>query len=472
MRVARRFEWARVPGLVSMNPTDRKKPFPRKAERFFVFSGLLLVLFACAPPLSAYRILFYYNRLDGTHGGFLHCVNALRDAGHDVRAVDVGGEPRDPWMDDWGAYDQVWDMRYVDENKERCGSGDPKSADYFWGAWREKSADYLAHCGKLFVGGENYMLTDRDEGIYAFLKQTGAVLPGFSSCPPSRQGNSNTLGPETYKVMNGLGPSLFWGDEVGGIPLDTLTGTSFVQTKEDWQDNDRVDRSIASGWDADQLKGLAGPHCGKGKLFLVWDATMWSLWSPDFSSPQDRQDTYEPKRITLAFFRAAAQWLGGWDCNCGSRMPLPKEGRMTGTVRPTGTVRSTVKAGFLDVSAAKTPVLKSPFQSTLNPGPTGGGNPKENPSGPATLVFSAPPVNIYVRFADGMGRYQLTVQDAQGRLLKTLLDAPVTSGGESWASWDGTNLWGKGAGPGLYPAVLSKNGTRLRTLLLRWLPAP
>lgn len=93
-----------------------------------------------------------------------------------------------------------------------------------------------------------------------------------------------------------------------------------------------------------------------------------------------------------------------------------------------------------------------------------------NTSSPVTLAFSHPPVNLYVRFADGEGRYQLAVEDGQGRLLEILLDAPVTTGGEVWASWDGKTPGGSQAGPGLYPAVLSKNGKPLRSLLLRWLP--
>jgi hypothetical protein len=368
-------------------------------------------------------------------------------------------------LDDWGAYDQVWDMRFVDENKEKCGSGDPSSADYFNAQWRHQAEEYLRYCGKLFIAGENYQLTDRNEGLYAFLKQIGAVKPGFSTCPPSRRGNSVTENPEIYKVMNGLSPSLFWGAYVGGIPLEYLTGTSFVQTREGWQDNDRVDRSIASGWEGSQLSGLAGEMCAKGRFFLVWDATMWSLWNLSLTNPDEIRENEEDQKITLHFFPAVAEWLGGWDCPCGSPMPKP-------SIHPAGDSATPVPKPVLLADSAATNKNSESAQSLLSSRPRPStGNPVSLP-GPVTISFTLPPVNIYVHFADGSGQYQLMVEDNYGRLLKTLLDAPVTGGTESWFSWNGLTPSGKWAGPGLYPAVLSKNGVRLRTLILHWLPVP
>lgn len=368
-------------------------------------------------------------------------------------------------MDDWGAYDQVWDMRFVDENKEKCGSGDPNSADYFNDRWRRQAKEYLEHCGKLFIAGENYQLTDRDEGLYAFLKQIGAVKPGFDNCPPSRQGNSITENPEIYKVMNGLGPSLFWGAYVGGIPLEYLTGTSFVQTREGWQDNDRVDRSIAAGWEGPQLSGLTGASCAKGRFFMVWDATMWSLWNLNLTNPDEIRENEDDQRITLHFFPAVAEWLGGRDCPCSSLMPKP-------TIHPTRvSVTTDTKPVSLALSSV-TDTKRGLGQSLLSNRPPLSTESQVSNSVPMTISFSLPPVNLYVHFADGSGQYQLTVEDSQGRLLKTLLDAPVTGGTESWFSWDGLTPGGSWAGPGLYPAVLSKNGVRLRTLILHWLPVP
>jgi hypothetical protein len=441
-----------------------QKPFPRR-ERFFLLGALFLAFFSLSTPLFAYRILFYYNRFDGTQGGFLHCVAALRDAGHQVDVVDVAGVNHDPGDDNWGSYDQVWDMRFVDENKGTCGSGDPGSPDYFNGRWRKKAADYLAHCGKLFLGAENYQLTDRDEGLYRFLKNIGAVREGYEACPPSRRGNSITEDLSYYPVLNGLGPVSLWGAWVGGIPLSYLTGTSFVQTREGWQGDDRVERSIASGWNGSQLADVEGPACAKGRLFVVWDATMWTLWNLGTLSPDDSREVENEKKTTLRFFPAVAQWLGGWDCSCGSRMPPPT--RLSAPV-PTPTPKRIV----IQPSPTGAVTVGSNSRSLLSGGPSSLTSPPANPALPVTLAFTHPPVNIYVRFADGAGRYQLAVEDGQGRLLEVLLDAPVTEGGEVWASWDGKSPGGNLAGPGLYQAVLWKNGKTLRSILLQWLPVP
>jgi hypothetical protein len=445
-----------------MNRSIYPKPFRPPAGRFFLLAALSLVFFSLVSPLFAYRILFYYNRFDGTQGGFLHCVTALRDAGHEVKVVDVAGVNPDPRAEDWGAFDQVWDMRFVDENKESCGSGDKHAADYFDGRWRERAEDYLAHCGKMLVAGENYQLTDRNEGIYAFLQKVGAVREGFDSCPPSRRGNSITEDPSSYPVLNDLGPVSFWGAFVGGIPLDELTGTSFVQTRVGWQNNDGVDRSIASGWESSQLR-VGEENCSRGRLFVVWDATMWSLWKLPISSPEERWETEQAKKTTIYFFPAAAKWLGGWDCPCGSRLapttipPVSEKTKsvlntQSGTLPPSGTARMfEINQSTLSASPAAPPVSQT--RST-----------------PVTLVFSRPPVNIFIRFADGAGRYQLAVEDGQGRLLEMIWDSPMTTGGEAWASWDGKTSLGTLAGPGRYPAVLFKNGKALRSILLQWLP--
>ena len=39
-----------------------------------------------------------------------------------MQGIDAGGKARDPQMDDWGAYDQVWDMRFVDETRQSAAA--------------------------------------------------------------------------------------------------------------------------------------------------------------------------------------------------------------------------------------------------------------------------------------------------------------------------------------------------------------
>src|SRR5579863_4183997 len=97
----------------------------------------LLICVLGFSPCSAYQILFYYNSQDGTEGGLRKCAAFLKSAGHQVTLVDVAGKQYDPTADNWGApYDQVWDARFVNRDKEECGSGSPRSAEYFDERWQ------------------------------------------------------------------------------------------------------------------------------------------------------------------------------------------------------------------------------------------------------------------------------------------------------------------------------------------------
>jgi hypothetical protein len=413
-------------------------------------SSLLLILFFLflfPAPTRAHHILFYYNSLDGTDGSILQCVAILQAAGHTVTTVDVKGKNRDPTNDNWGyPYDQVWDMRFVDQDKQKCESGSPLAADYFDNYWRLKGMDYLNHCGKFFVAGEHYQLTDRNEGLYKFLKEIGAVRKGYDECPPSAWGNSTTKDEDFYPVRPGLGPTIFFGAAVGGIPRALLNGTSFVETGKDWQGNDKVNRSIASGWDGGQLGGQIGaPLCARGRFFMVWDATMWTLWNVQVETVEGVRETRMGKETTRKFFTAVAEWLGGTDCPCATPVPIVST--------PTSpkfltTTTNQIKDSQL-ISARQEPFL----------------------SVPETIVFTDPPVNVYVRFRDGVGDYRLDVTDSQGKSLKTLYEKTVTTEKDSWASWDGVNQEGKKMSVGTYFAVFSKDGKTLRRIVLSWIQA-
>jgi hypothetical protein len=337
----------------------------------------------------------------------------------------------------------------VDRNSEACGSGIPQAADYFDTRWKSKAVSFLNHCGKLFVAGENYQLVDRDEGLYLFLRQVEAVNSRFDSCAPSPEGNSSTDGTAYYGVQNGLGPVSFFGAWVGGIPMDCLTGTSFVRTSLGWKGNDQVDRSIVSGWEGGQLGGkINAPECSRGKLFVVWDASMWPLWKIQPETSTGRIDFKRAKTATEKFFPLVARWLGGRDCPCGTLEP---------------------SAGL------ETPMENHPVVLSGNPRGRGDsglyagspGKPPEDLLESQPLVFSEPPVNIYVRFADGPGRYRLEVQRG-GAGLKFLLDQEVGAPKEEWVQWDGLDGEGNRMGPGGYEAVLYKDGKILKKIALTW----
>jgi hypothetical protein len=447
-----------------MNPTRPKIWLP--AVLF------LLLLFPSA--LSARQILFYYNGKDGNEI-VLRCASILRDAGNKVTTVDVAGRSYDPTRDNWNSpYDQVWDMRFIDRDRERCGSGSPTAADYFDERWRAKATSYLNHCGRLFIAGEHYQMADRNEGLYQFLQDTQAVRPGYDSCAPSPRGNSTTEGRAFYPILSGLGPVSFYGAYVGGIPKVFLNGTSFVETKKDWRWEDGVNRSVVSGWSGDQLGGLIrAPLCAKGKLFIVWDATMWSLWDEDlqdevdsvppawsesswFSWDPEVQAAREKSRIvpraqffTRKFFPAIVQWLGAkGNCPCSPSEEDPVEVKVSPVKSP---------ARF---SRAPTPTLAPPPQWRVS---------QPDRSAPETIVFTAPPVNVYMRFLDGPGFYQLDVMDAGGNRLKTVFQKQVTREKEAWAAWDGAAEDGRLMPVGTYTAIFSKDGKVLRKIILTWI---
>ncbi len=442
--------------------------------------SLLSLAFLCPCPGQSYNILFYYNSGDGTDDALLECVTILQNAGHHVTTVDVDGKNRDPRGDNWGApYDQVWDMRFVDRDSRDCGSGQTAAPDYFDSRWRSKAVSFLNHCGKLFVAAEYFPYADRDEGIYAFLREIQAVKPGYDSCPPSSRGNSSTTGDGFYKVRNGLGPRRFYGNMVGGIPLAYLTGTNFVDTSADWV-SDQVDRSIVSGWAGNQFGGaVTSALCGRGKFFMVWDATMWTLWQPGMygaeqksppiwddsawspgniqSSVSATRHLREAQEVTLAFFPAVAQWLGKRDFPCTEaalpEIPAPTlvgKGVPISTVFPTESLPALTPTGgsFLSVGA-------TPTETTPN-----------SPGAPSNLVFSDFPVNLYMGFRDGVGEYQLSIWNNHGQLIQTIFDKKVTTEKEAWASWDGMESPSLEAPPGVYFAVLSKDGRFLRKMVL------
>jgi len=444
---------------------------------------LCVAAFVFSLPLSAsaHHILFYFNSNDGTEGALLQCVTILQNAGDQVDTMDVHGRNRDPRNDNWGVpYDQVWDMRFVDPDSGQYGRGNPGAADYFDENWRSKSVSFLNHCGKLFIAAEHYPVRDRDDGLYPFLKEIQAVKSGFDPHPPSIRGNSSTSGDVFYPVHHRLGPASFYGAWVGGIPVAYLTGTSFVDTDEDWEGDD-VDRSIASGWKGNQLGGaVTAGLCGRGSLFMVWDATMWTLWQPGmYDETQGREPVWDDsawvpgniqspasnimqvkaaKKATSLFFPAISHWLGSGGCPCTEAateslpvIPQPLKVQASGppsVIRPLPSQVTTV-GSLLTAAVRPSAVIVRP-----------------SPGSSVTIVFTDFPINIYMGFRDGVGEYQLNIWDAQGRLVQTVFQKNITIEKEHWATWDGKTTGGGESAPGLYYAVLSKDGRFLRRITL------
>lgn len=85
-------------------------------------------------------------------------------------------------------------------------------------------------------------------------------------------------------------------------------------------------------------------------------------------------------------------------------------------------------------------------------------------SGGQTIVFGAPPANIYVSFADGPGLYQLEAFDKNGNHWKTFFTKKVVAQGDDWAEWDGKNEAGREAPVGEYYVIFSRNGKELKRI--------
>lgn len=256
-----------------------------------------------------------------------------------------------------------------------------------------------------------------------------------------------------------------------------LTGTSFVDTRDDWE-GDRVDRSVVSGWQENQLGGaVTASLCNRGKFFMVWDATMWTLWQHDMF--EESEDSYpiwddsawtpgnmkssshpvnhllKAKRVTEKFFPAIATWLGNRDCPCTETNQR--------IVLPIATPTKNISVGLY--SHLSTPITAESILSA-DSRPTPPTQALSALNAPSTIFFSDFPINIYMLFRDGIGEYQLNIFDSRGYLIRTVFEKFITTQKDSWASWDGTNRDGVEVHDHSYSAVLSKEGHFLRKLIL------
>lgn len=80
------------------------------------------------------------------------------------------------------------------------------------------------------------------------------------------------------------------------------------------------------------------------------------------------------------------------------------------------------------------------------------------------LVFEIPPVEIYVTFGDGVGRYQLQVVDGQGHPLEVIFDKKIIGEKDSWVTWDGKDGQGHNVPVGQYFVIFYKDGKPLRSI--------
>jgi len=118
-------------------------------------------------------------------------------------------------------------------------------------------------------------------------------------------------------------------------------------------------------------------------------------------------------------------------------------------------------------TATWTPLRLAPWTPTpppLRPRPTPLPAWLPPPVKDQTIVFQTPPVEIYITFADGVGRYQLQVVDGQGRPLEVVYDRKIVGEKDDWVTWDGKDGWGRDVAPGQYYVIFYKDGKPLRSI--------
>ncbi len=271
-----------------------------------------------------------------------------------------------------------------------------------------------------------------------------------------------------------------------------LNGTSFVDTSGDWEKNDQVDRSVVSGWTGDQLGGaIDAPVSCRGKLFVVWDATMWTLWQPEQKEKTERdtpiwddaswfawdnnpdktegEEISRAQMVTRKFFPAIARWLGKAEGPCG-----PSSWDQASIVKKAPPPTSRPLKGPAVGPRVLTPAIKNRTSTVPPAGKARLGTlvqlPSSQPSAsaPTTIVFDHPPVYFHISFKDGPGDYRLDILDGKGNFLRTVLQESITEKKETWTGWDGKDENGKDRQAGRYFAALSKNGNPLRMISLFW----
>jgi hypothetical protein len=140
--------------------------------------------------------------------------------------------------------------------------------------------------------------------------------------------------------------------------------------------------------------------------------------------------------------------------------PIPTREPRRAWVRPTATYAplKPTPAFYFRPRATWTPVPPREIKPT--PVPTWVPHLEKS----AAIVFQTPPVEIYVNFADGPGRYQLEVLDGKGTPLAMIFDKKIVGEQDAWVVWDGKDSRGQDAPIGQYFVIFYKDGKPLRSI--------
>jgi hypothetical protein len=397
----------------------------------------LFLAFLVGPTLlsAQTQVLIYYNSdnpLNSTQP--MTAVSAILTAeGAVVTTIGVSTTGYCPTTDNWGAYNQVWDLRSVDTASPTCPDPAPYD-DAFIPCWQSQAVTYLESGGSLYIDGEYSSFNSKNEGISDLLITIGAVSAGYTDCPgPNGTGLDSTASLLPCNIPGQSGPTSFYGIAVGGIPLLYLKGYNFVSDPVvgDWTDG--VSRSIVSGWRGSQgqMSSLSG---NVGNLVTVWDSN--GLGQPFF--------TGTTQTVMTNFVQSVYCFLGGG--TCATVVPTP-----TPTITSTPTVTPTPTPTY-SPTVTGTPTATASVTPTSTPTPTftptcvphvwpDPYNPKYAFGG--TLKAGCLPSGSTVYFYTVSGELVNQVDETGGI-----------------AQWNGTNRQGVPVAPGIYFYII-KNGNDL-----------
>lgn len=347
-------------------------------KNIFISTAFLL---ASAVPMSANaankKILVYYCDCDawGTDCGNNFVAALQADATNTVTAIDAsdGCTPGGPYTgayycpganatsagpngEIWNNYDQVWDVRYINQNSVCPPSGTNEFPDYFGSCWQTTAQDYLTnYCGSLFMLAENSGFESRWYGEMQLLMTLGGVSASFTLCPGA---NGNGFGSEdaNLPVINLPGATQVGFADEGGIPNGLLNGTSFVNVAGT-QYADGVARSAAAGWNGSAGAFTSESGCNLGKASIFFDMDDWA-------------GGYPAGGLQPTYAQALANWFGVRNCSCNTPTPTPTPtitASPTNTPSPTATF--TPMFSFTPTNTI-TPTFTPTITFTMTPTPT------------------------------------------------------------------------------------------------------